>query len=134
MLSLWGAALLGLAAALGAFYGRYRALPAALTGPAMCRLEDNGCQVLFRSRQASLVGVPNAALGVAFYVALMIGLSAGWPAGWLLAGATGALMMTVALAAILIRNRFECRVCWVGHAANLVVWILLVMRTLQGST
>ena len=47
-----------------ALYGHYRVLPAWLTGPEVCLMEDGGCAVLFRSPRARLLGVPNALLGV----------------------------------------------------------------------
>ena len=121
------------AAAAIALYGRYRVLPAFLTGPAVCRLEQGGCQVLFRTRQASLLGVPNAALGVLLYAVLAAGLARGWPTLWLLAGSTAALAMSVYLAGYLLANKLECRVCWTGHAANLLLWLLLLTRLLRSS-
>src|SRR4029453_14641278 len=59
---IWLALAAGLVAASAALYGHYLVLPAWLTGPEICQLEEGGCAVLFRSPRASLVGVPNAAL------------------------------------------------------------------------
>jgi uncharacterized membrane protein len=118
----------GLLASAIALYGRYRILPPVLTGPRVCRLEAGGCQVLFRTRAASLLGLPNAALGLALYVLLLVGAIRGWPAVWLFAGASLALAMSVYLAWYLIANRLECRVCWVGHVANLLLWGALLAR------
>jgi uncharacterized membrane protein len=119
---------LGVGAAAAALFGRYRTLPRFLTGPAICRLEHGGCQVLFRTRTASLLGVPNAALGLALYAALIAGLAARWPTAWLLGGASVALAMSVYLARYLMINRLECRVCWAGHIANALLWICLALR------
>ena len=60
----WIALVLGAAAAAAALYGHYRVLPAWLTGPEVCLMEDGGCAVLFRSPRSRLLGVPNALLGV----------------------------------------------------------------------
>src|SRR6266849_3916954 len=87
----------GLAAAV-ALYGRYRVVPSILTGPQVCRLEAGGCQALFRTRAAALVGLPNSALAVVLYLLLGIGVWAGWPTGSLLIGATLALAMSLYLA------------------------------------
>jgi uncharacterized membrane protein len=121
-----GGILLGAAASAAALYGRYRVLPAALTGPAICKLEAGGCQVLFRTPSAALLGVPNAALGLLFYGTTVAGLALGWPRGWLFPGASAALAMSGFLARTLVVQNLECRVCWAGHAANLAVWLALL--------
>jgi uncharacterized membrane protein len=127
----WVALPVGVAAAAAALYGRYRTLPAFLTGPAICRLEANGCQVLFRTRLAALLGVPNSLLGVLLYGLIVIGLVVGWPRALLLAAATAALAMSVYLGYRLVRDRLECRICWTGHAANLLLWLGLVAQTVE---
>jgi uncharacterized membrane protein len=116
-----------LAAAI-ALYGRYWILPAFLTGPNICRLEAGGCQVLFRTQNAALLGVPNSLLGIFYYPLLGAGLILHWPFGLLLAAATFAFLLTVILAWILIRDKLECRVCWTGHVCNTVIWLLLCYR------
>jgi len=116
----------GMSASLAALYGRYRVLPAALTGPNVCNLEAGGCAALFRTPTAAILGIPNSALGLLFYGALAVGLLLGWPKRLLLAGATLALAMSAYLAAALIQRRLECRVCWAGHAANVVIWLTLL--------
>ena len=121
-----GGILLGAAASVAALYGRYRVLPAALTGPAICKLEAGGCQVLFRTPRAALLGVPNAALGLLFYGTTVAGLALGWPRIWLLPGASAALAMSAYLARTLVVQQLECRVCWAGHVANLAIWLALL--------
>lgn len=127
----WAGLGVGMAAACAALYGRYRALPAFLTGPEVCKLDEaNGCQVLFRTKNAALLGVPNAVLGIAFYALMAIGLARGWPAWLLFAAASAALAMSVYLAFILVRDRLECRICWTGHLANTALWLGLGLRLL----
>lgn len=116
-----GAAVAGFAAASAALYGRYRTLPQFLTGPNICRLDHGGCAVLFRTPQAALLGVPNALLGVLYYPALLAGLAVSVSPRLLLAVSLLPLALSAVLARILIRDRLECRICWVGHAANLAV-------------
>jgi uncharacterized membrane protein len=128
-----GAILAGFTAAALALYGRYKTLPPIFTGPNICRLEAGGCQVLFRTKNAALLGIPNSALGVLYYPLLGIGLlSRGplgpWAFGILFGAATFALLMTLILARILIRNKLECRVCWTGHFCNGLIWLLLLAR------
>lgn len=119
-----GVAAGGLASAL-ALYGRYRVLPAFLTGPEVCKLEAGGCQALFRTPEAALLGLPNSALGVAYHALVALGRAAGWPEEALLLAASLALAMTARLAYLLLSRGLECRVCWVGHAANLAIWGVL---------
>lgn len=117
----------GVAAATAALYGPYKPLPAFLTGPEICRLEDDGCGVLFRTRHAAVLGVPNSLLGLLFYALIAVGLLLDWPSGLLFAAATGALAMSGYLAFRLIRDHLECRVCWAGHAANALLWLDLLL-------
>ena len=126
--TLWTALLLGLASALAALWGRYRNLPAWLTGPATCKLEGGGCQALFRSPRAALFGVPNALLGAAFYPGMALGLIAGWDLRLLFAGAGLSLAMSVFLAFSLLSRKLECRICWAGHWANLAIAGILAWR------
>lgn len=125
---LWIAMALGLVSALAALYGRYRDLPGWLTGPATCTLEGGGCQALFRTPRAALLGVPNALLAAAFYPLLAWGLVAGWAPRLLLTGASLALAMSLFLAFSLLRRNLECRICWAGHWANLTIWGVLASR------
>lgn len=127
--ALWAAMAVGLASALAALYGRYRDLPAWLTGPATCTLEGAGCQALFRTPRAALLGVPNALLGAAFYPLLAYGLLAGWDPRLLLGGAGLALGMSAVLAWSLISRGLECRICWAGHWANLAIAGILAWRS-----
>ncbi len=127
---LWVATGIGWVAAAVALYGRYRTLPSFWTGPHICRLEAGGCQVLFRTPNAALLGVPNSALGVLYYPALLAGFVGGRPLWLLFSAATSAFGMTLFLAWILLRDKLECRVCWTGHACNALLWVLLMARLL----
>jgi len=126
---IWIALGLGAAASVAALWGHYGTLPGWLTGPDICRLEHGGCAVLFRSPRASLLGIPNAALGVLLYAAIAAGLALGAPPLLLFAMTIPAVAMSAFLGASLIRNRLQCRICWTGHIANSVLAILLWTRT-----
>ncbi len=128
---IWCALLVGAAAALCALYGHYYVLPAWLTGPEVCRLEDGGCAVLFRTPRASLLGVPNALLGVVLYVLLAVGLVRGWPALWLFVMTLPAIAMSAFLGWSLLSRRLQCRICWTGHIANAALALSLAARTLN---
>ena len=124
----WIALAVGAAAAGAALYGYYRVLPGWLTGPEICRLEDGGCAVLFRSPRAALLGVPNSALGVLLYALLAAGLLLEWPPLLLFAMTVPALAMSIFLGASLIINRRQCRICWAGHIANATLFVTLLLR------
>ncbi len=124
--------MVGFVSAAIALYGRYRTLPSFLTGPNICRLEAGGCQVLFRTPNAALLGVPNSALGVLYYPLLGAGLFFHWPREILFGAATFAFLMTLWLAWVLIRDKLECRVCWTGHLCNSLIWLMLLGRLMDG--
>jgi uncharacterized membrane protein len=127
---IWAALLGGSAAAAAALYGRYRVLPGWLTGPEICKLEYGGCAVLFRSPRASLLGVPNAALGLMLYALLAVGVLLRWPDWWLLTMTVPALVMSVFLGWSLLVNHRQCRICWTGHFSNALLFLLMLGRSL----
>jgi uncharacterized membrane protein len=129
---IWLALIAGASASAAALYGHYRVLPSWLTGPRICQLEHGGCAVLFRSPRARLLGVPNAALGLALYALLALGLLLSWPALLVFAMTVPAVAMSAFLGYSLIANRRECRICWAGHIANAVLCLLLALRVGSG--
>jgi tetratricopeptide (TPR) repeat protein len=126
---IWIALGFGAAAATAALYGHYRVLPAWLTGPEVCLMEDGGCAVLFRSPRSRLWGVPNALLGVTLYVLLACGLLLHWPAWLLFVMTLPAVAMSLVLARSLIARQLQCRICWTGHVANVVLAVTLGAST-----
>jgi uncharacterized membrane protein len=126
----WIALAAGAAASAAALYGHYFVLPAWLTGPRICRLEHGGCAVLFRSPRARLLGIPNALLGLGLYALLAAGLARAWPPLLLAALTAPAVAMSAFLGYSLIVNRRECRICWVGHIANVVLFGALALLAL----
>ena len=125
---IWIALLAGTAAAAAALYGHYRVLPAWLTGPEVCQLEHGGCAVLFRTPRASLLGVPNALLGMMLYVLLAIGLFLDWPPLWLFLMTLPAVAMSAFLGWSLISRGLQCRICWTGHFANALLFVEIAVR------
>ena len=120
----------GAAAAAAALYGHYRVLPAWLTGPEVCQLEDGGCAVLFRSPRSALLGVPNALLGLILYGLIAVGLVLHWPALLMFVMTLPAVAMSVFLGYSLISRDLQCRICWTGHVANGILALTLALRAL----
>jgi uncharacterized membrane protein len=127
---IWLAIAGGTAAAAAAWYGHYYVLPGWLTGPEICRLEDGGCAVLFRSPRSALLGVPNATLGLALYALLAMGLLIHAPPWQLLAMTLPAVAMSAFLGRSLIVNGHQCRICWAGHISNAVLFAAFLLRAL----
>jgi uncharacterized membrane protein len=115
----------GGAAAAAALYGHYRVLPGWLTGPEVCQLDDGGCAVLFRSPRSALLGIPNASLGVILYALIALGLILRWPAVLMFLMTLPAVAMSAFLGWSLISRRLQCRICWTGHVANVVLALVL---------
>ena len=126
----WIALAAGAAAAAAALYGHYRVLPAWLTGPEVCLMEDGGCAVLFRSPRSRLLGVPNALLGVILYVLLAAGLVLNWPVRLLFVMMLPAVAMSAFLGYSLFTRKLQCRICWTGHVANAVLALTLLARAM----
>jgi uncharacterized membrane protein len=131
---IWLALVGGTAAAAAALYGHYYVLPGWLTGPEICRLEDGGCAVLFRSPRSALLGVPNATLGLALYALLAAGLLIHARSWQLLAMTLPAVAMSAFLGRSLIVNGHQCRICWTGHISNAVLFGTLLLRALGQAT
>jgi uncharacterized membrane protein len=127
---IWTALLVGALAASAALYGHYFVLPGWLTGPEVCRLEDGGCAVLFRSPRSALLGVPNAALGLLLYALIAAGLLGHWPLMLLFGMTLPAVAMSAFLGWSLITRHLQCRICWAGHAANAVLALSLALAAL----
>ena len=128
---IWIALLGGVAASTAALYGHYRVLPGWLTGPEICQLDQGGCGVLFRTPRARLLGVPNAMLGLALYGLLALGLILGWPWWFLLMMTVPAIAMSAFLGYSLIVNGHQCRICWLGHFSNAMLFALLMIDLLR---
>lgn len=126
---IWIALFAGSAAAAAALYGHYRVLPGWLTGPEVCQLDDGGCAVLFRSPRSALLGVPNASLGLLLYALIALGLILRWPAVVMFLMTLPAVTMSAFLGWSLISRRLQCRICWTGHVANVVLAAGLLART-----
>lgn len=83
--------------------------------------------VVDRPAATLLFGVPNAALGLGYYVLLGGGVWVARGAGWVLlaVAAAAAAAMSLRLAySLLFITRMPCVYCWTSHAIN---WLLVLL-------
>ena len=128
---LWIGLIFGVISAGTALYGRFFDLPSFFTGPNICKLEAKGCQMLFRTKRASLWGVPNSFLAILFYLAVVAGIAFNVPSWILFCGSCLSMFMSLSLAISLVRNKLECRICWIGHFSNASIWICFMINLLR---
>lgn len=107
--------------------------------PRVCRMDEKSCAAIVRTREARLLGLPNAVYGLGWYAAV-VGAATLAP-GALAAGslvcllflAGGAATVGVSLVlihALLYRLRTPCPLCFLGHAANGAIFVLLLVLCL----
>ena len=125
-------ALIGLLLSLyftGVTYRRIPAEPRWL--PRVCRMDERTCAAIVDTREARVLGLPNSVLGLAWYAVLLAStLGAPVPRLALLAGALAASALSVWLAwALVVRLRVACVLCFVGHAVNAAVLVLVLARS-----
>ncbi len=99
--------------------------------PRFCRIEPATCSTVLVTPQARLFGVPNFDLGMLYYTSLLG--SAILPSLWrqlylmlflgsVLAIATGFYLSYV----LLFRLHIRCMLCFVSHAVNLLIFLILL--------
>lgn len=105
--------------------------------PRVCRMDEGTCARLLDTPEARLLGVPNAAFGLAYYVG--IAAAAAWalatgawpPCALLLLPSLGAVAMSAALAwALLVRLRARCALCFLGHGINAALLVVVLAACL----
>jgi uncharacterized membrane protein len=113
----------------------------------LCARTGSSCVTVVQTPYGRVFGVPNSLLGIVYYVALIIGATKDWSYGINLymyvtnvvfPFAFGLLIFisagTVALGFYLIyalrrRLHIDCPLCYVAHAINAALLVLLVLRT-----
>ena len=113
----------------------------------LCAREGSSCVTVVQTPYARVFGVPNSLLGIVYYVALMTGAVKDWSYGINLymyvtnvvfPFAFGLLIFisagTVALGFYLIyalrwKLQIDCPLCYIAHAINAALLVLLILRT-----
>lgn len=104
-------------------------------GPGACATGAAGCTDLSRTRQARVLGVPNALLGTFYYAAVLVAaLTGALPAlaPWFLAAGLVSVALgvylTVQLLAVL---RVPCGLCLTSHGLNLALTVIYALLWLR---
>lgn len=102
--------------------------------PPVCRMDEASCARIVDTREGRLFGVPNGLLGLAYYglvaAAATVAVATGrWIAcAFLVAFASLSMSTSVYLAwALIARLRVVCAFCFLAHALNLALLILIVV-------
>ena len=113
-----------------AYYGRVK--KARWIPEILCAREGSSCVTVVQTPYARVVGLPNSLLGIIYYAVLILwtAVSALAPAWfiWLLIAASA---VTVVLGfylvyALNVKLRTHCPLCYMGHAINAMLFVLLI--------
>ena len=103
--------------------------------PRFCRLESGNCRTILRSPVASILGIPNSLLGVAYYLVILFLSINEWievpPAfvKWVFITSLVASAVGISLAFSLLRDlKTPCVLCFVSHGINIFISILLYVN------
>ncbi len=100
--------------------------------PRVCRMEEKTCATIVETPYASALGLPNAAYGTVWYatliaLAITIATTGALPYGvlFLFASVFVALFSVYLIWALVQRLDVFCPLCYLGHALNFLIVILL---------
>lgn len=124
---------IGLYAALYFLFVYYEVIePDTAMLPSFCKLGEAQCASLVRSPDAQLFGMPNATLGIVYYLVVVAEGVFGWQEVplWFARGTVIVAWFVVAVGiylvyALFFRLRVSCRLCIVAHAVNFALAALL---------
>jgi len=123
-----------------AYYGRIK--KARWIPEILCAREGSSCVTVVQTPYARVLGVPNSLLGILYYLALMIWIAwsnlrqGGGPDRQALEIATALLLVASAASVVVglylihaLRKRLHihCPFCYLAHAINILLFILLVL-------
>lgn len=100
--------------------------------PRFCRMQEEGCTRLLRSTDARLFGVPNALVGLLYYVALLVvGIhhdALDDLMGFLvLPGLLSVVLGIYLTSRLLIVHRVRCPLCLATHCINLLLFVIFLI-------
>lgn len=101
--------------------------------PSFCRMDNDSCLSIIKTREARIIGVPNFYLGILFYLAVLA--TALFPdlSFWILDSLKVASGFTVFVGIVLSYSllfviRKKCVLCFTAHVINLLLFIFLLLQ------
>lgn len=99
--------------------------------PAICRIDEQSCGSILRTPEAKIIRIPNFYLGIGYYVGLIILSFFPEIIGEFLFELRVVSGFTVFVGIVLTysliwRIRVSCAFCFISHAINLVLFIMLL--------
>jgi uncharacterized membrane protein len=100
--------------------------------PAVCRMDERSCASILRSADARVFGIPNVALGLAYYGGLIMLAVAGDPLmdlmGFLVVVGGFTVVLGIYLTVRLLRvHHVQCGVCFTSHFINLFLCVTFLV-------
>jgi uncharacterized membrane protein len=98
--------------------------------PEFCRMDEGSCMLVIHHPDASIFGVPNALLGIPYYLSVLL-LVVGVDGDPLLTGLRLSSLVTVVLGVYLVHSLFVkvrvmCLLCLTSHVINMFIAFLLL--------
>ena len=117
-----------------AYYGRV--IPSRLLPAALCKRGEGTCLTVLHTPYARTFGVPNSLLGILFYLVMLggVGYVGTHPAVlYSLSAAAGAAFLfgIYLIYALRFRLRASCPLCYLGHAVNTALMVLVGTSALR---
>ncbi|CUT04593.1 vitamin K epoxide reductase family protein [Candidatus Chrysopegis kryptomonas] len=97
--------------------------------PSVCKLSENACQLIIKTKYARLFGLPNFVYGLIYYLGLIVFVISG-ASGYIkiLVQIVSALVVVLGiyLSYVLVRIlKVSCVLCFLSHFVNLLIAILI---------
>lgn len=100
--------------------------------PKLCRLEGNTCELILRTRDAAVFGIPNFYLGIVFYLDMLYlsfdleTLNVLRPIVLFISAVTVLLGLYLTYS-LLWKHNVNCVLCYVSHTINFLIFLLLLL-------
>ncbi len=104
--------------------------------PRICRMKESTCQTVLSTGDARVFGLPNSALGILYYgIVFFITVAGGWESGgfvqrfFLWVSILVVLLSFYLSYSLLYRIKIVCPLCFVSHGMNVLIALLLFIKT-----
>ena len=101
--------------------------------PRFCRMDERSCFVIIDAPDARLFGVPNALLGILYYISILVfmvtmpGNSESLQYQILVSISAGTVLLGAYLVYVLfVKLRTPCPLCLISHGMNLGIFLILL--------